>query len=675
MAQLHTTCNGNGGSHYHLYLDYSCDAPDVANNRTYIYLTLWAQSDSTSYGAYNLNSGSNSYYLQINGSNVASGTKAMDFRNKAVVSLGSYQGYVNHNSDGSLTITIGGGFSISGSSYLTGGSISGSWTLPTIPRASSITTFDNFDIGNNITIGLDIKASFSHVLTLKIGSTTVATRTGITASPYTLILSIAEQDIIYNSIPNSTTVTVTLECVTYNGETTIGSSSKSAMASVGASIVPTFSSLSAAETIANVNTIVGRFVQNLSRIKFDINGAAAIKGASISSYEINIDGKVYVGSSVTSEVINKAGDITVIGKVTDSRGRSFSRQITVNLLAYITPNIILFSVERCNSDGTNNAVGTYAKVNAAGSVQSLLNTTERNTLTYKIYSKVRGTADWGTAKKNLTISGLSLNTSDVIGDGTTVIYDAASSYDFRIDIVDKFNTTLSLIVLSTGQVPISIGRTGIGVGKIFEKGTLDVAGDIYSSGRIYQGSTTDNPVWGAEDLALSAGGINFEVSFEDFNNVYKTGFYRGTNMANSPLGHSDWWFFIIVQNHDGGWVSQIAISYFENKIFFRRTNGTLTTWQAWEEVWITSSSTYAQTTTGYMRLPNGFMIQWGNSTVPSGGGTILFPLAFPNACYMVTTSLNNHSAWNTPANWDKNQVTFFHGAGASIGVLWIAIGS
>lgn len=484
MGVLSTTCSGGSGSKYNLYLEYTLVSQDIANNRSLIRLHMYAQSSSSTYGAYNLNSTANSYAIKINGSNVKSGTMAMDFRNRAVVDFGTYEGYVSHNSDGTLSITIGGSFSISGASSLTGGSISGTWALTTIPRASAITTFANFTIGDNIPVTLDIKASFTHTLTLKVGSTTVATRTGITASSYTLTLSSAEQDVIYNAIPNATSVNVNLYCETFSGSTKIGATqSKSAIASIGASIVPSFTSLTAVETVSAVNTAVGKFVQNLSKIKFDINGAVGVKSSTITGYTIIFNGVTYSGSTATTGVINKSGDIVATATITDSRGRTASKTLTINLLPYAVPQITAFSLSRCNADGTANPLGTYVKVISTGSVTSLLNGTEKNNLTYKIYSKDRGAVTW-TEKKSLVVVGLSINATDILG-----TYDAISSFDFRLDIIDKFNTTISLSVLPTGKVTMSWGQEGIGVGKVWEQGALDVQGDAFISGTVYEGGT------------------------------------------------------------------------------------------------------------------------------------------------------------------------------------------
>ncbi|AQS61803.1 hypothetical protein AGRHK599_LOCUS1193 [Rhizobium rhizogenes] len=49
---------------------------------------------------------------------------------------------------------------------------------------------------------------------------------------------------------------------------------------------------------------------------------------------------------------------------------------------------------------------------------------------------------------------------------------------------------------------------------------------------------------------------------------------------------------------------------------------------------------------GWVKLPNGLIIQWGQGSAGSGTATIAFPMAFPNACYGVTlgTEISNTTA-------------------------------
>lgn len=459
---------------YRLQIEWTA-TQDVANNQSTITSKLYWMSINSSY---TINaSASHTGYNYIGGTSYSfSATAGLTSLQKK--QLASSTRTITHASDGTLTTTLSATFPIavtlSGTYYDTASIGATSITLNTIPRASSISAFSSFTIGNSIPITISrASTSFTHDLTLKVGSTTVATRTGI-ATDGTMTLSSDEQNIIYAAIPSSTAVTVTLYCTTKNGSTTIGSTvSKNATATVGSSIVPTFTSI----TASGVNAAVGAFIKNVTPITFAINGSSGAKYSTISSYNINFNGVNYSGSSATTGLINASGIITATATITDSRGTPASKTVDVNLLDYATPSITGFTVSRCNSDGSANVMGTYAKIIRTGNVSSL---NSLNYFTYKIYSKLRTTTDWGTVKASASSAAgsITMNSSNILSG-----YSATSSYDFKLELSDILGkSTTATVILSTGQVTMSLGQTGVGVGKIWEQGALDASGDIYENG-------------------------------------------------------------------------------------------------------------------------------------------------------------------------------------------------
>lgn len=79
--------------------------------------------------------------------------------------------------------------------------------------------------------------------------------------------------------------------------------------------------------------------------------------------------------------------------------------------------------------------------------------------------------------------------------------------------------------------------------------------------------------------------------------------------------------------------------------------------------------------TGWTKLPNGLIIQWGRST---GTSPVKFPLKFPNACYTVVHSHNAthvHDFGNSIIIGDTTTTEFkFYSWGNTAYVNWIAIG-
>lgn len=100
-------------------------------------------------------------------------------------------------------------------------SVSGTLTLTTIPRKSSVTA-TNADIGGESTIRISTNSSsFTHTLTYSFGSKTgtIATKTSNTTITFPVPTS------FYEVIPNDPSGTVTITCITYSGNTEVGRSS------------------------------------------------------------------------------------------------------------------------------------------------------------------------------------------------------------------------------------------------------------------------------------------------------------------------------------------------------------------------------------------------------------------------------------------------------------------
>ena len=114
-------------------------------------------------------------------------------------------------------------------------------------------------------------------------------------------------------------------------------------------------------------------------------------------------------------------------------------------------------------------MGEYMKVTYGGGMSNL---NSKNTATVYLDTKPRSSSSW-TTKNSFAITG-SFSGTKIFG-----TYEITQSYDVRIRVKDKFHTTTSTKQLSTAVVTMSWGKQGVGIGKIWERGALDVGGDIY----------------------------------------------------------------------------------------------------------------------------------------------------------------------------------------------------
>ena len=315
---------------------------------------------------------------------------------------------------------------------------------------------------------------------------------------------------VANSIPNAASAAGEILVETYENGQHVGGVQKALTFAVPASIVPTAGTFVASEGNSSVATIMGTsttaetktYVQGQSSIKMTYSGETGSYGSTITRVEFSMGGlsvaNIGSGTKTTVFTNSPASNVSIIKKVTDSRGRTASTTLSgYYVRAYNSPKIASFSVVRAiDTAGTEGNSGVYGKVKLVASGSSLLNgTTEKNTLTWRLRSKVAGSPTWESDKWAGSDSTADANqlltppTSYVVPLATGT-YQTTSAYEFELAVWDKFTVnspSISLHSMPTEIVPLSISKEGIGVGKIWEQGALDVRGDVYVSGQIFSG--------------------------------------------------------------------------------------------------------------------------------------------------------------------------------------------
>ena len=157
-------------------------------------------------------------YLNINGGRVfTQGSSKVQLAVGTVLASGTTRIY--HNNDGSKSFGADGGATIY--SYSTWETGSGSWSLPTIPRASSITSGGDYTKGDAVTVTISRASSnFTHTVQFFIGSEVIKQITGVgTSTTWTPTKS--EVETLLSKGTGST-----IRVYTYNGGTHIGTSTK-----------------------------------------------------------------------------------------------------------------------------------------------------------------------------------------------------------------------------------------------------------------------------------------------------------------------------------------------------------------------------------------------------------------------------------------------------------------
>ena len=378
---------------------------DIANNRTTIAWSCGLHPDEQYYNnAVKMNA------VTINGTKVYSGgtySNITDYKDRTFAS-GTLT--IPHNSDGSKNFTIS---AVSGWIFGNGDYYgeAKTFTLPTIPRASSVSC-STANIGSKATITISrASSSFTHTLSYTFGSLTgtIATKTSSTSVSWTIPTT------FYAQIPNDKSGTGTITCDTYNGSTLIGSKPTSFTATVNESA----SKPRLNPTAVDVNTTTTALTGDSSKfIKYYSNasvstGASARNSATLKSQKITCGAKSISSASGTINAV-ESGSFTF--SATDSRGYPTTQTVKKTLIDYIkltcslnagAPTTAGVATLKISGNYFN---GSFGKVANTLTVQYRYKTQGGS---YGSWTTVTATKSKNTYNATATISGLDYQTTYV----------------------------------------------------------------------------------------------------------------------------------------------------------------------------------------------------------------------------------------------------------------------
>lgn len=484
------------------------DETAINNNQTYINLAIRVQTTKPTWngqkGAYyqvtttSQNNGTQTgskYYFSI-GSSTGSGDKTFN------VTLGPF----DHNADGTLNnVSISAYVRITDSTHTTK---TASVSMATIPRASQPTTSASVNLGSAVTINTNrYSSSFTHTITYSFGgaSGTIGTNVGASVS-WTPPLTLA------NQIPNATSGVATITCVTYSGGTAIGTKTTTITLNVPTSVVPTISSMALQEN-GDVPSNWGVYVQNKSKIKVTYSASGAYS-STISSYTTTAEGYTYSGNAITTNYIRNSGNITINGKVLDSRGRQATTSQSPYIYPYANPTISIAQIQRCDINGNIDNNGEYCSISYGASISSC---NGKNPATYKVSYRVHNVGNYvdvplATNVVSYSASGM-LYTDGIYaanrGSGTKVQFSSLNTYDIQFYVADYFTANSSNIQqLDTGFDLMNFNASGkaMAIGKVSEAGANEELFEVGIPTTHYETTTINAPV------VIKNNGIRNELS-------------------------------------------------------------------------------------------------------------------------------------------------------------------
>ena len=388
---------------------------------------------------------------------------------------------VNHNADGTGTLSATGGYEYKGIG-VDATQFSGSIALPTIPRASAPTATPNpLTIGSSgatLTVNTNRKSSsFTHTIKVQCGSwswTSSARAVGASVNvtvPYSVIAQFSA---------TSKTATATVTCTTFNGTTQIASaktcsvtfqvSSSVDHANVGTITVEDTNSRTSAITqddsiyIANISTLEATIPLTVSGSYTELASATVTCGNKSQSYTLS-------GTSQTiTFTFDKVTASSLSVTVKDKRGNSVTSTKTWTLIAY-QPVTAVATVGRPSATGSV-GVGQLTGMAYGGNFGAT-----QNSLSITIDFKKHDDPDYdpqGTETATLALSQSGYNSYT---DAFTFVYtlDYQYQYDIKFTVSDLFSTATYVAQLMQGLPIISWDETEV-----------DVFGDLHIHDR-------DNP--------------------------------------------------------------------------------------------------------------------------------------------------------------------------------------
>lgn len=548
--------SSSGSLYLNLYVD-QASQNITANTSTVNWRVTVSRTGA--YYTYN-NQGDSTLSLSLDGRSVHSSNPTWHTSGEEYT-LASGSSVINHNSDGTKTLPVSCTFNPNNGLHGTI-AVSGSLGLTTIPRSSSVRVGAGV-IGSSITININRQnPSFKHTVRYKWAgkSGTIASNVD-TSTAWTIPIDFA------NDIPNSASGTGTIYVDTYSGSTKTGTQSTTFTASVPANVKPTFSGITLSDLNGAAQNLIpsaDTFIQVISNIKVDFNGAKGTYGSTITGYYAEIIGKNQSTSSNGGSlgIMNYNGTIKIRASVSDSRGRwSDAREVSVTVLEYFAP-ALSFSIARTGSTSSTLTATRNARIAPLTVGDSQKNTM---TLTFKVAKLGTNafTVDNGQATGTWSsISSLVNSQANLAGN-----YLANQSWTVIGILEDKFTRTEFMVNVATESVVFSYDRSGVGVNKIRERGALDVKGDIFAN---------DQPIQQYQLTQNNGKSINAE---RDWNDYINSGLYMGINLQNAPQGGNGW-KHVQVFKHNDNWVVQVAYDFDGGVTSVRtKTNGNWNTWK------------------------------------------------------------------------------------------------
>ena len=329
------------------------------------------------------------------------------------------------------------------------------------PYASSM---PNFTIGDKLTLGLYNPLGRSITVNILGADNSQVSNDTTTGTSITGYAGSGVVNALYASIPNAKSGTYKVK-VTYGSQ--VSTKTGGTYTVNAADCSPSIGALTYADVNSAVTAITDNdqnIVQNQSTVRYTASDLAAQKSATVSSVAISVNGNSYSltlsGTSATggNAAINSASDVVATATVTDSRGLTATKTVTVNMLEWALPTAIITMQRHDNfySETDINVDADYAYVDG------------KNTIAIKVRYKKTTASTWSSW----------VDFNDNIAQ--TITLDNEYEWDVQVVVTDAFGgSTTYNRTLSRGMPIIYFDRilSSVGINCFPEDaGSLEVNG-------------------------------------------------------------------------------------------------------------------------------------------------------------------------------------------------------
>lgn len=443
---------------------YWSETYDTSTNKSSVTLTYKLRR-TNSYSGSTTNGAVSSFTLWCNGVNkiisIAKNGKTIPSGGTEVTICENTFTGINHNSDGTATISVG----VEGSlnSCGTAGNIktnlqSKNITLTKIARASELSVsavYMELDKPSTLTITRE-NSSFRDTISYSCGNVkddVIAEKTASTSLSFTPPLLLASQN------TTSSTVSITYKITTYNGDSVVGSQTISRAYKIPDTLVPAISSFTLSDAVGGIVARFEGYVNGKSKIRWDVS-ASGVQGSTIKSYLISIAGQSATTSTGTTDFIDVSQGTNYANvTVTDSRGRTATATASFEVFNYSAPVITTFNAQRTTNGVTPSDGGNILRLTINLRTSPVNN---KNSVTYGMGYRIAGSTSAFTTMRTIPSNTYSFNSYIAYTLASDPKFSPDNAYEIRLLITDYFGETSKLTTIATDTTVFDVLGDGSG---------------------------------------------------------------------------------------------------------------------------------------------------------------------------------------------------------------------